>query len=42
MRVGHSIGWGVVYLLRRIKAMFSHIAVGTNDLEQAKRFYDLK
>jgi catechol 2,3-dioxygenase-like lactoylglutathione lyase family enzyme len=40
MRVGHSIGWVMVYLLRKKQAMFSHVAVGTNDLEKAKRFYD--
>jgi catechol 2,3-dioxygenase-like lactoylglutathione lyase family enzyme len=28
------------YLLRRKQAMFSHVVVGTNDLEKAKRFYD--
>jgi catechol 2,3-dioxygenase-like lactoylglutathione lyase family enzyme len=40
MRVGHSIGWVMVYLLRKKQAMFSHVVVGTNDLEKAKRFYD--
>jgi len=39
MRVGHSIGWVMVYLLRK-QAMFSHVVVGTNDLEKSKRFYD--
>jgi len=28
------------YSLRKKQAMFSHVAVGTNDLEKAKRFYD--
>jgi catechol 2,3-dioxygenase-like lactoylglutathione lyase family enzyme len=30
----------MIYLLRKKQAMFSHVAVGTNDLEKAKRFYD--
>jgi len=40
MRAGHSVEWVVVYLLRSIEAMFSHVVVGTNDLKKAKRFYD--
>jgi catechol 2,3-dioxygenase-like lactoylglutathione lyase family enzyme len=28
------------YSPRKKQAMFSHVAVGTNDLEKAKRFYD--
>ena len=30
----------MVYLLRMMEAMFSHVVVGTNDLKKAKRFYD--
>ncbi|MGF6720865.1 catechol 2,3-dioxygenase-like lactoylglutathione lyase family enzyme [Paraburkholderia sp. GAS41] len=40
MRTGHCIGRAVVYLSNRMEAMFSHVVVGTNDLEKAKRFYD--
>jgi hypothetical protein len=27
---------------RKKQAMFSHVAVGTNDMEKAKRFYDAR
>ncbi|MPW22039.1 hypothetical protein GCT13_35635 [Paraburkholderia sp. CNPSo 3157] len=30
----------MVHSLSKKQAMFSHIVVGTNDLEKAKRFYD--
>jgi catechol 2,3-dioxygenase-like lactoylglutathione lyase family enzyme len=40
VHAGHGIEWVVVYLLRRMEAMFSHVVVSTNDLEKAKRFYD--
>jgi predicted enzyme related to lactoylglutathione lyase len=39
MRDGPSIARVTVFL-EGMRPMFSHVAVGTNDLETATRFYD--